>query len=130
MFAAWTDPIELRKWWGPKDVRCISAEIDLRVGGHYRIGNELPDKTVIWIEGVFEEIEKPNLLVYTWHVDTRPQSPERVTVRLLSRDQGTEVIVRHERILTTRLRHQHRQGWIGCLDGLVEYLSGDTSHTT
>jgi uncharacterized protein YndB with AHSA1/START domain len=123
VFAAWTNPLELRKWWGPKGVRCICAEIDLRVGGHYRIGNELPDNTVVWIEGVFEEIEEPSLLVYTWRVDVRSATTERVTVRLLSHDQGTEVIVRHDRIETTILRDQHVQGWMGCLDGLVEYLA-------
>lgn len=125
VFTAWTNPLELKKWWGPKNVRCISAEIDLRVGGYYRIGNELPDKTVVLIEGVFEKIEEPGLLVYTWRVDSRPGASERVTVQLLSQGDGTEVIVRHERIQTTTLRDRHMQGWMGCLDGLIEYLASD-----
>ena len=53
MFAAWTTPELLRQWWGPTGVRCIAAEIDLRVGGTYRIGNEIPDGSVIWISGEF-----------------------------------------------------------------------------
>ncbi|MEO8344098.1 MAG: SRPBCC domain-containing protein [Betaproteobacteria bacterium] len=127
VFTAWTNPAELKKWWGPENVRCISAEIDLRVGGRYRIANEMPDKTVLWIEGVFEQIEEPSLLVFTWRLDTRSAQIERVTVRLLSQDQGTEVIVRHERISTSALRDQHLHGWLGCLDGLAEYLSTLTS---
>ena len=123
VFAAWTDPLELEKWWGPADVRCISAEIDLRIGGHYRIGNELPDKTVVWIEGVFERIERPRLLVYTWQTDPESTARELVTVRMNPQGHGTEVIVRHERIASSALRDQHTQGWEGCLDGLVVFLT-------
>ncbi|MGH8130383.1 MAG: SRPBCC family protein [Steroidobacteraceae bacterium] len=123
VFAAWTNPIELEKWWGPANVRCISAEIDLRVGGRYRIGNELPDKTVIWIEGVFQQIQKPNLLVYTWRAGEQSTTTEIVTVRMRSQDLGTEVIVQHECIETPALRDQHRLGWMGCLDGLAGYFA-------
>lgn len=123
VFAAWTDPIELEKWWGPANVRCISAEIDLRVGGQYRICNELPDKTVIWIEGVFEQIQQPNLLVYTWRTGAQSATTEIVTVRMRPQDRGTEIVVRHECIETPGLRDQHVQGWEGCLDGLAGYLA-------
>lgn len=123
VFAAWTDPVELEKWWGPANVRCISAEIDLRIGGHYRIGNELPDKTVIWIEGVFEQIQRPNLLVYTWHVGAESAPTEIVTVRMTPLNRGTEVFVKHESIPSEELRDQHGHGWEGCLDGLAEYLA-------
>lgn len=123
VFGAWTDQNELQKWWGPADVRCLSAEVDLRVGGQYRIANELPDGTVLWIAGEFEAIEKPHLLVYTWTVDLESPTTERVTVQFEKHDQGTLVILRHELIQTPQLRDQHRQGWLGCMDGLAEYLT-------
>jgi uncharacterized protein YndB with AHSA1/START domain len=123
VFRAWTDPVELAKWWGPAGVRCIAAEIDLRVGGIYRIGNELPDKTVIWIAGVFERIERPNLLVYTWSTDAQSPARELVTVRMNAQADGTEVIVTHERIESQALRDRHAEGWAGCLDGLASYLT-------
>ena len=62
VWRAWTDVHELQQWWGPENVRCIGAEIDLRVGGRYRIGNELPNGDVIWIDGIFEIIEPPRHL--------------------------------------------------------------------
>ena len=122
VFDAWTRPDELKKWWGPANVRCIAAEIDLRVGGQYRIANELPDKAVIWIEGVYERIERPNLLVFTWRVGRDSSPTEVVSVRLTALDRGTEVVVTHERIETSALRDQHLQGWEGCLDGLIRYV--------
>lgn len=123
VFRAWTDPNEMKKWWGPKDVRCLSVEVDLRVGGQYRIANELPNGTVLWIAGEFEVVEEPHLLIYTWTVETASPTTERVSVRFEEREQGTEVILKHELIATTTLLGQHQQGWIGCMDGLVEYLT-------
>jgi uncharacterized protein YndB with AHSA1/START domain len=118
---AWTTPGELKKWWGPENVRCVDAEVDLRVGGKYRIANEFPDKSVLWIEGEFETVDKPSLLVYTWRIASAGAPTERVTVRFEGRDAGTEVMVRHERIATAQLRGQHEAGWVGCLEGLAEY---------
>jgi uncharacterized protein YndB with AHSA1/START domain len=62
-------------------------------------------------------------LAFTWAVETDSPSKERVTVRFEQRDQGTEVILNHERIPTATLRQQHQQGWFACLDGLVEYVA-------
>src|SRR5262249_47241843 len=33
VFAAWTEPAHLVRWWGPAPVVCCGAEVDLRVGG-------------------------------------------------------------------------------------------------
>ncbi len=123
VFRAWTTPEELKRWWGPANVRCLSAEVDLRVGGGYRIENQLPDGKVLWIAGEFEKIERPHLLIYTWTVETGGPSVERVTARFDTHDQGTMVTLDHERIETPTLRDQHRAGWLGCLDGLMEFLS-------
>ena len=123
VFAAWTDPHELEKWWGPANVRCISAEIDLRVGGQYRIANEFPDKAVIWIHGVYQQIDRPHLLVFTWQVGADSSSMEIVMVRMTAQDRGTEVFVKHELIASSAMREQHLQGWQGCLDGLSNFLA-------
>jgi uncharacterized protein YndB with AHSA1/START domain len=122
VFDAWTTPSELKQWWGPKDVHCVAAEIDLRVGGSYRIANELPDKSIIWIDGEFEQIERPVLLIYSWRTDPKLPASEKVTVRFSRAPHGTEVAVTHERVATPALRDQHEQGWVGCLDGLSKYL--------
>jgi uncharacterized protein YndB with AHSA1/START domain len=123
LFAAWTEPEQLRAWWGPEGVVCIEAEVDLRPGGRYRIGNQFPDQSVLWIVGEFEAVEPPRRLVYTWRVEGISQAPERVTVQFDSRGAATEVIVTHDRIASRELRDQHLHGWEGCLAGLAEYVS-------
>jgi uncharacterized protein YndB with AHSA1/START domain len=37
--SAWTDSKKIARWFGPSDTAqaSVAAEIDLRVGGHYRI---------------------------------------------------------------------------------------------
>ncbi|HEY4160058.1 MAG TPA: SRPBCC domain-containing protein [Polyangiaceae bacterium] len=122
VFEAWTRPDELARWWGPNGVTCVGAEVDLRVGGGYRIGNQLPDGKVLWIVGVFELIEAPHKLVYSWRLEPGPDTRERVTVQFEPRAGGTEVVVTHERIANAPLRDQHEQGWHGCLDGLARLL--------
>jgi uncharacterized protein YndB with AHSA1/START domain len=125
LFDAWTEPERLMKWWGPQSVVCIAAEVDLRVGGRYRIANQFPDGKILWIAGAFETIERPHKLVYTWAIEPAAGASERVTVVFVPRGEGgdSEVIVTHERIANAAARDMHEQGWRGCLDGLAQYLS-------
>lgn len=122
LFDAWTQPAILRQWWGPKGVTCIDVQMDLRVGGSYRIANRFQDGRVIWIAGEFEQIESPSLLVYTWRVEPQTTS-ERVTVRFERRGGATDVIVLHERIAEEAARDQHERGWRDCLVSLQALLT-------
>jgi uncharacterized protein YndB with AHSA1/START domain len=122
LFATWTDPEQLREWWGPEGVTCIDPEVDLRVGGRYRIGNRLSDGKILWIGGEFEVVDPPHRLTYTWRLEGAPGGSERVTVRFEPRGAATEVVVTHERIPNETIRDQHAYGWHGCLEGLAEYL--------
>ena len=36
VYAAWTDPVQLKEWWGPKEVRTLKIVADIRVDGKYR----------------------------------------------------------------------------------------------
>jgi uncharacterized protein YndB with AHSA1/START domain len=124
LFAAWTTPEQLKLWWGPPGVKCIDAQVDLRLDGRYRIANQLPDGKILWITGEFEMIERPSKLVYTWRIEPQTESSERVTVQFEASGEYTEVIVTHERIASEELREMHKQGWVGCLDGLAKFVEG------
>lgn len=122
LFEAWTRPAQLKQWWGPEGVECVDAEIDLRLGGRYRIANRLPNGKILWIAGVFEVIEPPHTLVYTWALEPIAGPSERVTVQFKPQGQSSEVIVTHERIPSAPVREQHALGWKGCLEGLANFL--------
>ena len=77
---------------------------------------------MLWIAGKFEAIELPNRLVCTWRLESVDGPSERVTVTLEARGPDTEIVVIHERIPNNAMRDMHEQGWIGCLDGLAEFV--------
>ena len=123
VFDAWTNPEHLRSWWGPRPVTCSAAEVDLRVGGRYRITNALPDGKTVVIQGEFREIRPPHRLVYTWTMGGHADAPSLVSVRFEERGAETEVVVVHENLASLAVRESHEQGWLGCLDGLVGFFA-------
>jgi len=124
LFTAWTTPSFLTAWWGPRGATCTAAEVDLRVGGACRLANTFADGSVIWIGCIFEIIEPPHRLVYSWRIEGRDSPEERVTVQFVPAGDATEVIVTHERITDAPTRDRHAAGWEGCLDGLVRLMDG------
>lgn len=124
VFGLWTRPEELKQWWGPGNVRCVSAEIDLRVGGAYRIGNEMPDGTIVWISGRYQRIDRPNLLQFSWSTGSGSKTAERVTVEFARHERGTLVTIMHSRIASEADHESHKNGWTGCLDGLDRHCLG------
>ncbi len=121
LFDAWTEPEQLTQWWGPNAVICTAAEVDLKVGGRYRIANQFPDGKVLWISGEFELIERPKRLIYSWRIGPESAPAERVIVRFEQSGSNTEVIVTHERIPAVPMRDLHQQGWEGCLQKLAKF---------
>jgi uncharacterized protein YndB with AHSA1/START domain len=122
LFEAWTRPEHLRVWWGPRPVTCSDAEVDLRVGGRFRIVNALPDGKTVTIDGEFQEIKPPHKLVYTWRMGEQAEGSSLVTVRFEARGETTEVVVVHENIPDVAVRDSHAAGWQGCFDGLEAFF--------
>jgi uncharacterized protein YndB with AHSA1/START domain len=129
VFAAWTEPDHLKRWWGPSWIECTHAEVDLRIGGRYRLANRDTEGHVIWITGTFGLVDPPRKLVYDWAHEPVTEHSEitRVTVRFEPRARATEVIVIHERFATEASRERHGIGWAGCLDGLDAYFNRSAS---
>ncbi len=125
VFEAWTSADQIPQWWGGSGVTCPEAHIDLRAGGSYRIANALPDGTITWISGVFETIEPPHLLRYTWGVEPADPNtaPSLVEVTFTATETGTLVIVNQTRIPGAAVRDMFEAGWNGCLDGLLRLMN-------
>lgn len=124
VFDAWTDPALIVKWWGAGGVVCTAAEMDLSLGGTYRIKNQTPDGTTMWITGTFGLVDPPNRLSYSWAMEPLEVDTvfSQVDVRFDEHAEGTLVTVRHERIVTPEDREVNLQGWLGCLEGLDHLL--------
>lgn len=119
VFRAWTDPRALKSWFAPDDAYQVPiAEVDLRVGGRYRIVMEKPDGESHRVGGVYREISPPSRLVFTWAWESTPERESLVTVELRDSDGATELVLTHERLFDDETRARHLHGWTGCLERL------------
>src|SRR5450631_188479 len=64
VFKAWTDPKHLVHWWGPNGFTNTFHEVDIRPGGVWRFTMHGPDGVDYPNRIVFEEIVKPERIVY------------------------------------------------------------------
>jgi len=85
LFDAWTQPTQLRQWWRPDDAECADAQVDLRVGGQYRIANRFRDGRVVWITGQFEVIEPLQARVHMARGATNGMGTRLRSLRAVSR---------------------------------------------
>jgi len=120
VFAAWTQPEQVCKWFGPTTDSQCEAEVDLRVGGSYSIhvnGSNGMRRTVY---GKYLEIVPPSRLVMTWHLTGFEDADgSLITVDLRERDGKTEVTVVHAQLPNEQMRDAHEQGWNAGLNKLV-----------
>ena len=56
VWTAWTEPEQLKRWWGPASFTSPFSEIDLRVGGKYLSAMRSPDGQTYWSTGVYTQI--------------------------------------------------------------------------
>jgi uncharacterized protein YndB with AHSA1/START domain len=127
VFSAWTNPDHMKHWLhpGPEWSNPV-IEVDLRVGGQYRLGFQHLDKPeVVFVFGRFLAIEQGKLLVYTWGweaPDLHAGVETVVTVTFETVDAGTEVNLTHERFPDDAIRQRHSDGWQETIDCLTHYL--------
>jgi uncharacterized protein YndB with AHSA1/START domain len=64
LFEVFTNPEHLSQFWGPKWTTCPASEVDLRVGGGFRVDMQGPDGSVYPCTGTYREIAPPERIVY------------------------------------------------------------------
>jgi len=123
-FEAWTTPEMLKQWFAPNEAFLIPiANVDLKVGGTYRIGMKPPDtESLHTATGVYREIKPPEKLVFTWSWEGEDPMNTLVTVEFRELGNATEVMLKHEFFPNTETRNKHSEGWIGCLEQLRKQI--------
>jgi uncharacterized protein YndB with AHSA1/START domain len=64
VYAAWTDPVQLAKWWGPEGFTNDFETFEPWPGGHWRFTMRAPDGTGFPNHSVFRELLPPERLVF------------------------------------------------------------------
>ncbi|RHX94197.1 hypothetical protein DLM76_08835 [Leptospira yasudae] len=135
VYKVWTQPKHVAQWWGPKDFTNPVCEIDLRVGGEYRLTMRSPDGNDYPVKGVFLEVIENEKIVRTDLMDEHPiewmealnkelgneqASPNYVeTVTFEDYENKTKVTI-HSRFQSNAVRDAFRN--MGMVEGWTESL--------
>ena len=95
VFAAFSDPRLLARWWGPNEFTNEIEEFDFRPGGTWRVVMCAPDGSRFENQSAFVEIEPGARIVFD-HLG--PMHPFRMTMTYVAEGTGTR--------LTWRMTHE------------------------
>jgi uncharacterized protein YndB with AHSA1/START domain len=124
VYAAWTDPKKITRWFASSSVKAGSqqADIEARIGGRFRISFSTDDE-YYEVGGVYREVVPNQRLVFSWAWHSTPERESLVTVTLQPDGDGTLLTLRHEQLFDQAARDSHEHGWIGMLDNLEKHLA-------
>ena len=126
VYAAWTDPAQLRQWFGPEKVQTRNLIADARVGGKFRWDLTNSEGEKMTCLGEYRELQPGKKIVFTWQWDDDEDWENHtsvVTVELSDRDSGTELRLIHEQLPNEQSRDGHTGGWNSALDKLEKFFS-------
>ena len=125
VFAAWTDPEKLAQWFGPSGVvpGSTRADLDVRVGGHYRISFTRNDGEYFEVGGVYREVIPNARLVFSWAWHSTPERESVVTVSLTPDGAGTLLVFNHAQFFDEVARDNHERGWSQFFVNLDNFLA-------
>ncbi len=119
LFAAWTTPESMRSWYQDRPDDVVDVEVDLRVGGRYRVSFGPPDSPPYVETGEFIELDPPHRIVMTESLAT-PEGiawkDTLVTVTFEALDDRTRLVLLHERFPSQSERDNARYGWPGFIE--------------
>ena len=95
VFEAWTKADLFRRWWVPKSygLNLLSCEMDVRVGGQYRLVFRHGDSTMDFF-GTYLEVTPYSRLVWT---NEEGDSGETITTVTFEENAGRTLLVVHDR---------------------------------
>jgi uncharacterized protein YndB with AHSA1/START domain len=123
VYAAWTDPAQLGRWFGPSETvpGSVKASLDVRAGGKFRVsfdGRMDGNTEYHEVGGVYREVVPNQKLVFTWAWHSTPERESLVTITIKPDGAGSLLTLHHEQFFDEAARDGHNRGWNGTLDKL------------
>ena len=113
VWAAWTDPERLIAWFCTTKARpgSMRADLDVRVGGRYRISFDMISGEHSEVGGIYREVVPHERLVFSWAWHSTPERESLVTVSIRPDGDGALMIFTHEQFFDEAARDNHARGW-------------------
>jgi uncharacterized protein YndB with AHSA1/START domain len=116
----------IASWWGPDDLPALSATVEPRVHGTFRVRFRMLDGSEHECTGEFLEIVRPSRVVMSWRWveggepdEREADNVSRLEFRLQAVDTGTELTLIHSALRTEASARSHDAGWDGALKKLL-----------
>jgi uncharacterized protein YndB with AHSA1/START domain len=123
VYAAWTDPTQILRWFGPDAGQVTRADLDVRVGGRYDISFRTESGEEHNVGGVYREVVKNEKLQFTWAWRSTPERESLVTVLVKPDGDGAILTLIHEQFFDEPARDRHQYGWNGALNKLEKLFA-------
>jgi uncharacterized protein YndB with AHSA1/START domain len=126
VFAAWTTPTLMSRWFFPDAKWSAEIASDLRPGGRWAVDMHEPAGRVHRQFGEYREVVPVSRLVFTWSCPDLGVVDSIVTVELTAHASGgTALTLSHELPPDPKIRAEHEGGWNGCLGNLATLVEGE-----
>lgn len=120
VYAAWTEPEKIARWFGPSVVLqdTVKAKMDVRVGGSFEVSFNSDDGEFHQVGGQYREVELNRKLVFSWAWYTTPERESLVTITMKAEGNHTLLTLLHEQLFDEATKIGHTRGWTGSMDKL------------
>lgn len=126
VFNAWSNPSDIKPWWGPKDFTATTFECDFREGGAWHAVIVGTDGKPLNQSGQYTRIEPNNVIAFTFKWDDADSPKTAITVEFVAEGDETVVTFRQAPFSSNESRRSHEEGWRECLDRLSDHLGRTT----
>jgi uncharacterized protein YndB with AHSA1/START domain len=124
VFDALVTPEGISRWWGPDAGPVLMAETDPRIGGSFRVRFRTLEGSEHECSGEYREILRPERLAMSWRWlgGSEDSGESFLEFNLRAIPEGTELTLKHSRLIDEETCRGHRNGWSGSLDKLEHYF--------
>lgn len=118
----WTKPEFIQRWFGSDRKGTVhSVDMDLTLGGKYRVTFQDSDGTSHAAFGEYLEIIKESKLRYTWEWESEPGHVTELSVEFGTEGEKTRLTLTHSDLNPNSL-HGYKDGWNATVDKILEKI--------
>jgi uncharacterized protein YndB with AHSA1/START domain len=122
IWSVWTEPGFIKMWFGSDpNGTVLSADVDLSIGGKYKISFKDSNGTIHTAFGEYLEIREFSKLRYTWEWESEAGHVSELAVEFTRQREKTLTTLSHSNLNPSSL-HGYLDGWNGTLDKIVKKI--------